>query len=166
MVSQIVPLGDHDRAAFSCGVPALDQYLKTQASQDRRSGVAAIYVLADGKRILGYYSLAATGIERRAMPDEVTGKMPRYPIIPAYLIGRLAVDISLQGQGYGRGLLADALRRCVRLAVEVAAALVVVDAKDDSARTFYERTEFALFPEEPNRLYVTMGALRRNLLTE
>ena len=146
----------HDRADFTSGADALDRYLKTQAGQDARKHVAAPFVLvgADG-RIVGYYTLSATAVPTGDFPAETTRKLPRYPLIPATLLGRLAVDRRRRGQGHGRFLLADALHRAFRS--EVASFAVIVDAKDDDARRFYAREGFLAFPDSPMRLFRPMA---------
>jgi GNAT superfamily N-acetyltransferase len=126
--------------------------LRSQAEQDARKNVAAPFVLLlpDGA-IGGYYTLSATGVKLTEFPVDIARKLPRYPLIPATLLGRLAVDQTCQGRGYGRFLLADALFRAVRS--EIASFAVVVDAKDDDARRFYERESFLPFPDQPQRLF-------------
>src|SRR5438552_2711507 len=98
----------HGRAAFSSGVTALDSYLKNQASQDVRKNAARAYVLCtpESTAIIGYYTLSAASTELIELPDAFARKLPRYPILPAMLIGRLAVDEKYRGQGLGGILLA------------------------------------------------------------
>ncbi len=155
--ARVEPLGSrHNRAGFSCGVEPLDRYLRTQASQDARKHVAAPFVLAraDGS-LVGYYTLSSTSVPVQELPRELTRKLPRYPLIPATLLGRLAVDQRYRGQGHGRFLLADALCRSVKS--EIASFAVVVDAKDADARRFYERESFLAFPDQPLRLFRPMA---------
>jgi GNAT superfamily N-acetyltransferase len=111
-------------------------------------------VLPDGA-IAGYYTLSATGVNLADLPVQITQKLPRYPLVRATLLGRLAVDRRHQGKGYGRFLLADALFRSVRS--EIASFAVIVDAKDENARRFYERERFLPFPEQPMRLFRPMA---------
>jgi GNAT superfamily N-acetyltransferase len=146
----------HDRTEFASGVEPLDRYFRTQASQDARRNVAApfVLVLPDG-RIAAYYTLSATAVPAPDLPASVLRKLPRYPLIPATLLGRLAVDRRYRGRGYGRFLLADALHRSVRS--EIASFAVIVDAKDDDARRFYERESFLPFPDHPMRLFRPMA---------
>jgi GNAT superfamily N-acetyltransferase len=150
---RVEPLGPHhDRVSFTSGVAPLDRYLRTQASQDARKNVAApfVLVLPDGT-IAGYYTLSSTAILAPELPADIVRKLPRYPFIPATLLGRLAVDHRHRAQGHGRFLLADALFRSV--SSEIASFAVVVDAKDDSARRFYERESFLPFPDQPMKLF-------------
>lgn len=150
---RIEPLGpQHDRAAFASGVESLDRYFRNQVGQDARRNMAApfVLVLGDGA-VAGYYTLSATSIILAELPAATVRKLPNYPSIPATLLGRLAVDQRYHGQGYGRLLLADALFRSVRS--EIASFAVVVDAKDEDARRFYERESFFPFPDQPLRLF-------------
>ena len=150
----------HDRSSFSSGVEPLDRYLRSQAGQDARKNVAApfVLVLPDGT-IGGYYTLSATGVKLTEFPVEITRKLPRYPLLPATLLGRLAVDQTCRGRGYGRFLLADALFRAVRS--EIASFAIIVDAKDDAARRFYERESFLPFPDQPLRLFRPMADIAK-----
>ena len=155
----IEPLGStHDRAAFSCGNKDLDRYLKRQASQDMRKRVAAPFILRmdDSSRIIGFYTLSSFSVEPTALPTEVVKRLPRYPQLPAVLIGRLAVDREFTGQGWAKRLLLDALRRSLEQSRQVAAMAVVVDAKDDNARSFYEYFGFERIVDEEYRLLVAM----------
>jgi GNAT superfamily N-acetyltransferase len=158
---RVEPLGpQHDRASFASGVEPLDRYFRSQAGQDARRNMAApfVLVLADGA-VAGYYTLAATGVKLIAFPAATTRKLPRYPLVPATLLGRLAVDKVHQGRGHGRFLLADALFRAFRS--EIATFAIIVDAKDDAARRFYERESFLPFPDQPLRLFRPMADIAR-----
>lgn len=153
----------HDRSGFSCGVEPLDRYLREQAGQDARKRVAAPFVLCEGKSnaVLGYYTLSALGVDVGAWPEDVARKLPRYPVVPATLLGRLAVDGRLRGKGMGEYLLMDALRRALVASREVASVAVVVDAKDDDALVFYRRYGFIPFADEPKRLCLPIGIIER-----
>jgi len=149
----------HDRSSFESGVEPLDRYFRTQAGQDARKNMAApfVLVLPDGT-IAGYYTLSSTSVQLAELPEQTVRKLPRYPLVPATLLGRLAVDRRQQGKGHGRFLLADALCRASRS--EVASFAVIVDAKDDSARRFYERESFLPFPDQPMKLFRPMVDIR------
>lgn len=146
----------HDRSAFESGVQPLDRYFRVQAGQDARKNMAAPFVLVqpDGA-IGGFYTLSATGVNLTELPGPITRKLPRYPLVPATLLGRLAVDRRHQGKGYGRYLLADALFRALRS--EIASFAVIVDAKDENGRRFYERESFLPFPDQPMKLFRPMS---------
>lgn len=131
-----------------------------QAGQDARKNLAAPFVLLlpDGT-VAGYYTLSSTSVRLAQLPEKTVRKLPRYPLVPATLLGRLAVDRKQQGKGYGRFLLADALYRAARS--EIAAFAVIVDAKDDSARRFYERESFLSLPDQPMKAFRLMADSRR-----
>ena len=153
----------HDRSKFSCGVEPLDRYVREQAGQDARKRVAAPFVLCEGKShaVLGYYTLSALSVDVGAWPADVARKLPKYPFVPATLMGRLAVDRSLRGKGAGEHLLMDALRRALGASREVASVAVVVDAKDDDAASFYRRYGFASFADQPKRFFLPMAIVER-----
>jgi GNAT superfamily N-acetyltransferase len=150
----------HDRSGFESGAEPLDRYFRTQAGQDARKNMAAPFVLLlpDGT-IGGYYTLSATSVQLAELPEQTVRKLPRYPLVPATLLGRLAVERRQQGKGYGRFLLADALYRAARS--EIASFAVIVDAKDESARRFYERESFLPLPDQPLKLFRPMTDIRR-----
>ncbi len=157
------PLGPgHDRAAFSCGVEALDNYLRKQAGQDVKKRLAAAFVLTpDSKTVAGYYTLSQYSVELDAVPDALAAKLPKYPFVPATLIGRLAVSNEFRGQRLGELLLMDALNRCLSGSKQVAPAAVIVEAKDDSARAFYEKYGFIELPKTPRRLFLPMATIEK-----
>jgi GNAT superfamily N-acetyltransferase len=142
----------HDRTSFACGAEPLDRYFRTQAGQDARKNMAAPFVLVRSDGIIGgYYTLSSTAIAAAELPVETTRRLPRYPLIPAALLGRLAVDLRFRGKGYGRYLLADALQRVVYS--EIACFAIIVEAKDEAARRFYERESFLAFQDQPLKLF-------------
>ncbi len=160
----IEPLGKtHNRAAFSCGVPALDDYLQRRASQDAKRRVAAPFMLieAGGEAVCGYYTLSQMAVEIEDLPEDIAKKLPKYPMAPVTLLGRLAVDVRFRGQGLGEYLLMDALRRSWTLSREIAAMAVLVDAKDEDAASFYESYDFRRLPGRRNRLFLPMAMLDR-----
>jgi ribosomal protein S18 acetylase RimI-like enzyme len=162
---RIEPLADkHNRAAFSCGVEALDRYLHKQAGQDVSKHVAAAFVITpDGDTVAGFYTLSAHVMNLGDLPDNVAKKLPRYPNVPATLLGRLAVSIDFRGQGIGGLLLLDAFRRVLANTQEVGSAVLVVDAKDEEAREFYRRHDFVPLPSQPNRLFYTVKTMGKLL---
>lgn len=160
----IEPLGKaHDRQEFSCGNEALDRYLKRQAGQDARRKAAAPFVLVEAGALVvrGYYTLSASGVDVGEFPENLARRLPRYPVVPATLLGRLAVDVRLRGQGFGELLLMDALRRAFEQSDQIASAAVVVDAVDEAARRFYLHFDFLAFPERRDRLFLPMRTLAR-----
>ena len=157
----IEPLGpNHERAAFSCGVPSLDEYLQRQASQDQKRNLAAVFILTpDGKSVAGFYTLSAHAIEADRLPDDLARKLPRFPI-PATLLGRMAIAQTMRGQGLGEFLLLHSLERALQASRQVASWAVLVDAKED-AREFYIKHDFIPFPGQPNRLFLPMKTIEK-----
>jgi predicted GNAT family N-acyltransferase len=154
--------GHHERSDFYSGVVELDRYLLHQAGQDARRKVAAPFVLLDrNKNVVGYYTLSAYGVRLGELPEDVAKKLPRYPLLPATLLGRLAVSESLRGLGLGRFLLMDALHRSWRNTSEVASIGVVVEALDARARAFYLHHEFEALKDHPDRLFLAMATIQR-----
>ncbi len=157
----IEPLAkEHDRAAFSCGVEALDRYLHRQATQDVKKHVDVVFVLTpDGKTIAGFYTLSQYAVELDVVPEEIAKQLPKYPHVPAPLIGRLAVSTKFRGQRLGERLLIDALYRCFNGSRQLASAAVIVDAKDDAAVAFYKKYGFLELPKVAKRLFLPMGTI-------
>jgi GNAT superfamily N-acetyltransferase len=155
----------HNRAAFSCGVPALDRYLREQAGQDMRRNVARTFVLVEreSSRIAGYYSLAASSVLLTDLPEELAKRLPSYDHIPAVLLGRLAIeqDTRFRGKGLGADLLNRALTHCLSLSRQIGAYAVAVDAIDEQAAAFYRHHQFIPFSEQPLRLFIEMRMIER-----
>jgi GNAT superfamily N-acetyltransferase len=161
---RIEPLsGVHDRSQFLSGSDALDRYLQEQASQDVKRRIATCFVAVSltSQDVAGYYTLTATSVALNALSAEIIRKLPRYPVVPAVLLGRLAVNRPYQGRGLGGILLADALKRAARAELGVYA--MVVDAKDEAARRFYEHYGFTLLPGEMRRLCLPIAAALQRL---
>jgi GNAT superfamily N-acetyltransferase len=155
----VEPLGrQHDRKSFSCGVEALDRYFHQQASQDMRRRVATCFaaVHRESGTIAGFYTLAATSLVLSELPETTIRKLPRYPAIPAILLGRLAVAVPFRGQGLGAALLADGLERAAR--VEIGAFALLVDAKDEAAAAFYNHHGFEILPDIPQRMFLPLAS--------
>lgn len=158
---RIEPLGSqHNRGGFSCGVSSLDLYLQKQAGQDLKKHAAVSFVLTpDGTTIAGYYTLSQYAVQLIDVPLEIAKKLPKYPLVPATLIGRLAVSIVLRGQGYGEILLMDALYRILQHSKEVASAAAIVDAIDSAALAFYKKYGFLELPHISNRLFLPITTI-------
>ena len=148
---RIERLADHDRKSFASGSETLDRYFRDTASQDARRRIATCFV-AVGRQgdVAGFYTLAATSVMLDGLPIARAKKLPRYPLVPAILLGRLAVAKSHQGKRLGGALVADALIRAA--SGDIAAHLMVVDAKDETAARFYEHLEFTRLADDGLRL--------------
>ena len=157
----IEPLAaEHDRRNFSCGVDALDEYLRRFARQHAATNVSRTYVAVRGREIHGFYSLAMSAIRKDNLPAEYVGRFPNFPL-PVARLARLAVAVRHQRQGLGELLLADALQRCLRLSVEIGMIGVIVDAKDEKAHGWYERYEFEQLPDSSLTLWLPTTAIER-----
>jgi GNAT superfamily N-acetyltransferase len=155
MIKAIEPLGKHDRATFSCGVTALDDWFRLRAGQDEKRNAARVFVAIDDQLgIVGFYSLSSFTLAVADLPPEQAKRLPRYDVIPAALIGRLARDERVRGEGVGDVLLADAVRRVIGAARSLAVFAIVVEATDEKAATFYRDFGFAPFPSRPLRLFM------------
>jgi GNAT superfamily N-acetyltransferase len=150
----------HNRAAFNCGVPELDNYLKTQATQDQKRNVSQPYVLTDeAGTIYGYYTLSTGSVNLEQLPETTRKGLPHYPQLPVILLGRLATDQRFQGQGIGASLLADALKRSYEVSQSIGALAVVVQAKNDQAASFYRKHEFVSSQTDPHVLMLPMKTI-------
>lgn len=148
-----------DRSGFECGVAPLDRYFRTQVSQDIKRRVTACFVATDAHgKIAGYYTLASASVLLADLPEALAKKLPRYPSVPAVRMGRLAVDQTFKGEGLGAALLADALRRAAT--AEIAAYAFVVDAKDETAASFYAHHGFISLPDQPLCLFIALATVK------
>lgn len=155
----------HNKADFSCGEPSLDHYLHRQAGQDIKRHISAVYVLGDllnPSQILGYYSLSSLSVDAKGFPEKIKKQLPKYPVLPVTLIGRLAVDKNCQGQKLGELLLLNALERCFLASQTIGAMAVIVDALNNSAVQFYKQYGFIAFDDSP-RLFLPMKTIQKLL---
>ena len=149
----------HDRLGFTCGVVELDEYLHRFAIQQSKKGIAVVRVLIDTdepKTILGYYSLSAAQIDTVQLDERIQQKLPRYPV-PCFRLGRLAAHSAHHGRGLGRLLIGCAVERCLEAKKHVAAYALVVDAKGEDAKSFYEHYGFTACRDNPMTLYLSLG---------
>lgn len=148
----------HDRAAFDCGEPALDDFLHTKAAQHQARRVSRSFVLVDSaepRRILGYYCLSNAQIAREEISDIEARALPRHPV-PAVMLARLAVSRSQQGKRFGQWLLMDAIKRCALVGQQSGVYALLVDAKNEAAKRFYERFGFIAVAGKPMTLYLPL----------
>jgi predicted GNAT family N-acyltransferase len=148
----------HNRSDFSCGKESLDNYIHKQASQDLKRRVATVFVLVDepNSDVLAYYTLSSYTIDVSALDESFSKNLPRYPYLPATLLGRLAVDQRQKGERFGELMLINALRKSLEVSTQVASLAVVVDALDETALNFYLKYGFQSFAQDPMRLYLPM----------
>lgn len=158
----IEPLGKgHDRVGFNSGAAFLDRYLREQATQDVRRRATACYVAVEtpAVKIAGYYTLAAGGVPLTDLPEPLAKRLPRYPSVPVARLGRLAVDQAYRGRKLGSALLWDAGMRALRS--EIAAFALVVDAKDEQAKAFYQHHGFVSFGSQPRQLVLPLATFAK-----
>ena len=151
-----------DRTAFDCGVAPLNDFLKKYARQNQELSVGVTYIAKteEQQTILGFYTLSSGQIFFQDVPEEITKKLPRYPI-PIVRIGRLARDLSTKGTGMGELLLIDALKRILFLADALGIYGAEVHAKDIHAKRFYEQYGFQELLDDPLHLFLSIKAIRK-----
>jgi GNAT superfamily N-acetyltransferase len=161
--SQIARLesGD-DVAPFDCGEVELNEFLKRHARAGNVSNSAVTFVVKEGGCVVGYYTLAAGGVDRRDAPLRVAKGLGGYPV-PIVLLARLAVDARAQGKGLGSALLKDAMIRAARVGAEIGVRALVVHAKHEKARAYYAHFNFEPSPTHPLHLFLLMKDLRSYL---
>jgi predicted GNAT family N-acyltransferase len=152
----------HNKKKFSCRSTPLDNYLKTQAGQDIKKNVSVSYVLTsvNSEDVIGYYSLSSISIDASELSDEFMKKLPRYPMLPGILIGRLAIDSNYQGQKMGAHLLIDALKRSLLISDQIGINAVIVDAKDNNAASFYRYYDFIELPSNKLKLFFPINTIK------
>jgi GNAT superfamily N-acetyltransferase len=151
---------DHVLDSFDCGKEDLNRFLKRQAWNNQQAHSAQTYVLAKDLRVLGYYSLAAGAVTHDEATERVRKGLARHPI-PVILLARLAVDVSIHGKGVGSALLKDALMRTAQAADTIGARALLVHAKDESAKAFYQHFTFETSPSDPyHLLLITKDSLQ------
>lgn len=151
---------DHALDSFDCGAEDLNQYLRRHALTNQQAEAAQTYLLVREQRVLGYYSLAAGNVQFDEGSERSRKGLARHPI-PVILLARLAIDLGGQGEGLGAALLKDALIRAAGAAETIGARAVLVHARDERARAFYEHFEFEPSPSDPLHLMLLMKDIRR-----
>lgn len=152
----------HDRSVFACGQPLLDEWLSERAGQLDRRDLSRTFVATrpDDMIVCGYYALSTHRVVYDALPTVEAKTLPRLDV-PVVLIGRLAVDQSVQGRGLGAMLLIDALRRAVQLSANVGIRAVEVDALNEAARSFYTKVGFRRLLDDPRHLFLPLHEIRQ-----
>jgi GNAT superfamily N-acetyltransferase len=151
----------HDRKTFDCGSPALNEYLDRYARQNHESGGAKTFVAVpptEPSRVLGYYSISPGAIEFARVPAQLTKKLGRYEV-PVFRLGRLAIDLSVQGRGLGSDLLLAAGIRALAVAAEVGGIALAIDAKDSKAARWYERFGAMRLLDDPLKLILPLATI-------
>jgi len=153
----------HEVDAFDCGKEPLNRFPQRHALVNQKAGSAQTYVVCrEGQRVAGYYSLAVGAVEHADAPGRVSKGLARHPI-PVMLLARLAIDRSEQGKGLDKALLKDALLRTAQAADIAGIRALLVHAKDDESRAWYEQLDFEASPTDPYHLFLLMKDLRAAL---
>jgi len=162
-LSSPVPLdSSHERASFDCGSDPLNDYLCKFALQNHQNRSARTYVALRATKVVGYYTLAAGSVARADTPDRVAKGLANHPV-PVILLARLAVDRTEQGRGLGKGLLKDALLRVAQAADLIGCRALLVHAKDETAKAFYEKFGFIPSPTHELHLFLLVKDILGNL---
>jgi GNAT superfamily N-acetyltransferase len=150
----------HVVEAFDCGYEALNRYISRFALNNQAAGSAQTYVAMADERVVGFYSLAVGAVAHAEAPVRVVKGLARHPV-PVMLLARLAVDSAMKGKGLGAALLHDALARTLQAADIAGIRAVIVHAKDEDARRFYEHFDFDSSPSDPYHLFLLIKDLRK-----
>lgn len=163
---ELLNIKQHKVIDFSCGIQELDKYIKERAHQESKKKLTAVYVIREKRKkfIVGFYTLSSYSTEQSNLPDEITKKLPKYPLLPTTLLGRFAIDKKYQGKKIGQLLLFDALFRSYSFSRELGSIAVVVEAKNKTAKGFYEKYGFKSFLKYPLKLFLPMKTIA-NLIT-
>jgi len=149
--------------AFDCGQAALNQFLQRYALVNQKANSAQTYVCCQGDVVVGFYSLVVGSVDPQSTPSRVMKGLARHPV-PVMILARLAVDMEHQGKKLGQALLKDALLRTAQAADIAGIRSLLVHAKDDAARRWYETWEFEPSPTDPYHLFLMLKDIK-NLLT-
>jgi GNAT superfamily N-acetyltransferase len=151
----------HKKSDFSCGKEMLDTYIQKQANQDIKRKLSSCFVITETETnlIKGYYTLSSNSIPSEFIPDQIRKKLPRsYNSIPTTLLGRLAIDDRFQGQGIGKLMLIDALKRSYEISKTIGSFAVVVDPIDQDAENFYNKYGFIKLPDS-GKMFLLMKTI-------
>ena len=152
----------HKKSEFTCGNTYLDNYIQKQAKQDIKRKLSACFILSDDHdNIKGYYTLSNAGIPRNVIPEEISKKLPRaYNSLPVTLLGRLAISEKNKGQGLGKLLLIDALKRSFEASKAIGSMAVIVDPIGENAVEFYSKFGFIMLPDS-RKMFLPMKTVEQ-----
>ena len=154
-----------NRKNFDCGVPELNEYLKKYARQNDIRGIAKTFVAIPeigSENAAGYYCVSMAEIKQESLPEIYRRGIPRYPV-PAMRLGKLAVDLSMQGKGLGKKLLINCFEKSIRLSSEVGIFAVIVDAKNQPVKQFYLKYGFIPFEDNELSLFIPLATITKLL---
>jgi GNAT superfamily N-acetyltransferase len=150
---------DHELESFDSGIVALDEWLKRRARRNELEGASRTFVVSAGRRVVGYYSLAAGSVSHHVAIGKIRRNMP--DPVPVVLLGRLATDRAWQGRGLGADMLRDVTMRALAVAEIIGARAILAHAISSDAKAFYERHGFRPSPVEPMTLMITIEEARK-----
>lgn len=150
----------HQLETFDCGKSALNEWLVRHARQAQASGSAKTFIVADGERVVGYFSLTVGQVDTLDAPERIRQGMGQYPI-PVVILARLAVSIQDQGRGIGLGMLRDAIRRTLVIAEQAGIRAMLTHPIDEEAGRFYQRFGFMSSPLREQQLLLLLKDARR-----
>lgn len=161
MILSLVPVTKAvTKASFDCGHPELNQYFRHYAYKNDQLSIGKTFVaITETQEVAGYVTLSTAQIVAESLPDELKEKLPRYPV-PAFRIGKLAVDLRFQAAGVGRWMLTQAFQKAVAVSQNVGLFAVVVDAIDDKAKRFYLKYGFTPFEGHPLTLFLPLVTIK------
>lgn len=151
----------HDFSAFDSGEPALDDWLRRRAERNEASGASRTYVVCVGRKVVGYYTLAAGAVVHAEAPGRIRRNAP--DPVPVMVLGRLAVDRSFHGKGVGTGLLRDAVVRIMQASEIAGMRAILVHAISETAKRFYEKYGFEASPSDPLTVMITVAEAAKML---
>jgi len=152
----------HGLDNFDCGVPDLNQFLVKYALQNQGANSANTYVACDNGQVIGFYTLVVGSVVHANAPKRITKGLAKHPV-PVMILARLAVDKTHIGQGIGRGLLKDVLLRTAQAADIAGIRALLVHAKDDLARQWYQQFNFDESPTDPLHLFLLLKDVKKLL---
>ena len=152
----------HETLGFDCGKESLNKWLVRYSKQSQASGSARTYVVAEGSRVIGYYSLTVGQVDTAEVPERVRRGMGRYPI-PIILLARLAVDLRYHGKGIGTGMIRDAIRRSLAISEQAGVRAIMTHPLDDEATRYYRHFGFVSPPNNEKHLLLLLKDAKRYL---
>ncbi|MGV3548264.1 GNAT family N-acetyltransferase [Rhizobium sp.] len=153
---------EHDATDFDCGKPALNIWLQRYANGNQRRGFTRVIVVTAGAQIVGFYGLSPTGVDASLFPRRIrSGQPPK--LIPAILLGQLAVDIRFAGKGIGSSLLRNAFKRAVEAARLIGGPVIIVEAIDENAKAYWVSNGFEPMLDNPSKLFRPVADIESQL---